>query len=330
VEVLSEQEIRSTLDHEGMFENVPFMPEMSRFCGKKFRVHKRADKICVEGAYTRRMEDAVTLENVRCDGSAHHGCARLCKIFWKEAWLRRASLQTAESFDVVVSRGHNGSVHFDPMSAQTFICQSTELHRATTNVSSMSIGQYLRDITSGNFRIGEMIQFLYIYLYNKIAYRIGKPEYKKPLGTLTSTPTVALDLQPGELVEVRSREEITQTLDREGRNRGLHTDWESLRHCGKRFRVLRRVDRMILEDSGNMRELKNTVILEGAECSGLLRRGCARNGYPFWREAWLRRIERGVEGSKPDSNGGTISCHVSSLFLLSTDWWEWTISAIFI
>ena len=91
VEVKSLDEIRATLGPDGTFEDVPFMDEMQRYCGKRYRVWNRTDKICVERdgfLEYRRMRDAVLLEEVRCDGSGHDGCQKLCLIFWKEAWLR--------------------------------------------------------------------------------------------------------------------------------------------------------------------------------------------------------------------------------------------------
>ena len=35
------------------------------------------------------MRDTVFLENLRCDGASHGGCQAECRIYWKEAWLRR-------------------------------------------------------------------------------------------------------------------------------------------------------------------------------------------------------------------------------------------------
>jgi hypothetical protein len=67
VEVLSLEEIAATLDEHGGYESLPFTAEMRQFCGRRFRVFKRADKICVETTYflaLRRMRDAVTLEEV--------------------------------------------------------------------------------------------------------------------------------------------------------------------------------------------------------------------------------------------------------------------------
>src|SRR6185369_17186869 len=46
VEVRSAHEILATLDERGAFDALPFMPEMLRFCGRRFQVQQRADKTC--------------------------------------------------------------------------------------------------------------------------------------------------------------------------------------------------------------------------------------------------------------------------------------------
>src|SRR5271170_2430918 len=84
VEVRSRQEIQVTLDQNGRLENLPFMPEMLQYCGKRLRVSKRADKTCqyIVGWSIRRVTDCVHLELVRCDGTGHGGCEAACLIFW--------------------------------------------------------------------------------------------------------------------------------------------------------------------------------------------------------------------------------------------------------
>lgn len=89
VEVCSENEILATLDGNDTLEGLPFMPEMRKYCGRRFKVLKRVDKIIVEGSGKRRMKNSVLLEGVTCDGEAHGGCRRTCLLFWKGAWLKR-------------------------------------------------------------------------------------------------------------------------------------------------------------------------------------------------------------------------------------------------
>ena len=93
VEVRSAEEILATLDENGMLDNLPFTPEMLRFCGKTYPVSKRADSTCdtVSNSGMREMVETVHLNGLRCDGSAHGGCQAGCLLFWKEAWLKRSS-----------------------------------------------------------------------------------------------------------------------------------------------------------------------------------------------------------------------------------------------
>ena len=112
------------------------------------------------------------------------------------------------------------------------------------------------------------------------------------LATVTQVPAGARrsnwTLRPGEFVEVRSEPEILQTLDEQGRHRGLAWMPNMARCCGKRYTVYKRVERIMLESSGEIRVVRNTVLLDGAVCENLY--GCDRSCYHFWREAWLKRV----------------------------------------
>src|SRR5262245_64133737 len=94
VEVKSPAEILATLDERGALEDLPFMSEMAALCGRRFRVERRAERVCDTVAYTgtRTPPRSVFLEDVRedvrCDGSAHGGCQAECRPVWKEEWLR--------------------------------------------------------------------------------------------------------------------------------------------------------------------------------------------------------------------------------------------------
>ena len=74
VEILSPEEILQTLDGEGAIGNMPFMPEMLNFAGKRLQVSASAHKACdtIDTWRNRAVEDSVHL-GVRCDGSAHGG-----------------------------------------------------------------------------------------------------------------------------------------------------------------------------------------------------------------------------------------------------------------
>jgi hypothetical protein len=60
-------------------------------------------------------------------------------------------------------------------------------------------------------------------------------------------------------------------------------------YCGKRYRVFKRLETILLESNGQLRKMKNTVLLEGVTCDGSEFYGCDRSCFHYWREVWLRR-----------------------------------------
>jgi hypothetical protein len=320
VEVRSAEEILATLDGEGCLDALPFMPEMLQYCGKRFQVFKSAHKTCntLGGGGIRRMTDAVHLEGARCDGESHGGCGAGCMIFWKTAWLKRVSPETKVDFVGSMSSKHGRpqcdveALHratratsgTEPGTEERYRCQATDLGRATTTGKWWDLRLYARDLTSGNVRLWDLVRYGMLAGFNMIM-RLGRgrlrtyPSIRGLAGD--RTPHAALNLQPGDWVEVRSKDEIMRTLNSKHRNRGLLFDVEMLLFCGKTFRVLRRVERLIDDRTGKMTELRNPCfILEGATCGGCLsenRMFCPRSIYPYWHEVWLKRIE--PKGARP-------------------------------
>ena len=103
-------------------------------------------------------------------------------------------------------------------------------------------------------------------------------------------------LQPGELVQVRTKREIRETLGENGKNRGLRFDREMLPYCGQTARVKAKVERFIDEGTGRMVELaSDCYILDNVVCQSSRsedRWFCPRAIYPWWRECWLRPLEQ--------------------------------------
>jgi hypothetical protein len=100
-----------------------------------------------------------------------------------------------------------------------------------------------------------------------------------------------LNLKQGDLVEVRSAKEILATLDSRFKLRGLTFTPEMMKFCGKRLRVYKKLDKIILEATGELRRIKSpTVLLEGVFCDGSAHGGCSRSCFCFWREEWLKKV----------------------------------------
>jgi hypothetical protein len=101
-----------------------------------------------------------------------------------------------------------------------------------------------------------------------------------------------LGLRVGELVEVRSEEEILATLDDNGELDSLPFMPEMLQYCGERFTVYKVAHKLCdtMTWSG-MRRMRDAVHLAGVRCEGQAHGGCQTACLIYWKEAWLRRID---------------------------------------
>jgi hypothetical protein len=296
VRIKNISEIQKSLDAKGALDNLVFMPEMATLCGRTVRVSRRATHVVTDGAPVGqesrvRMfhnDNVVVLENVRCSGLAHDGCKRGCLIFWKEAWLDKIeSLENGSGGSDSTATLHTPTTK----DAGCYYCQSSEMLRATRHMTgSERLLTPFRAVLAGNYSILRMLRMVAVWTYWK-SYRKIFGEW--PAGNQTETPAEVLNLQPGEWVQVKSLPEIIQTLDKDAKNRGLHFSADMPPYCGKRFRVASRADKLIAEGSGKMRQLKNTVTLEGSVCDSAIFSlgGCPREDLLYWREIWLKRVD---------------------------------------
>lgn len=340
VEVRSKEEILLTLDKSGRLENMPFMPQMFDYCGKRFRVYKRAHKTCdtVDSFTGRRLADGVHL-NLRCDGKAYGGCQAACLIFWKEAWLKRVDIaeSSKESMASLLASGPsavnlavNGNVctEADVSNATSaadrgakggkrYFCQATELLLYTTPLYWYDLRQYWEDFSSGNVALMQIFCGLVYacyywgglchekrlgapsrWLYDRAQRLLGGLPFPRKCGRVPEgrrTPTATLNLQPGELVRVKSYDDILMTVDRRNNNRGLYFDAELVPYCGGTYRVKARVQKFLNEKTGRLSELKTpAVILENVWCRSrysACRMNCPRSIHSWWRESWLERVD---------------------------------------
>lgn len=327
VKIQSKEEILATLDADGALDALPFMPEMLQYCGRQFRVHKRADKTCdtIDNLGSRRMQDTVHLDGLRCDGAAHGGCEAGCLLFWKEAWLQRGGAQAegarfAAANEPTQAHRARGASESDlqracaqintPGTQTIYRCQATRLKEASEPLAWWDVRQYVRDLWSGNATLGQMARGFVMAGFRRlieigIGYKIlvtafdkwqalrGGTPFPWREGSAEVTPTGRLDLRPGEWVRVKSHDEILATLDKNNKNRGLWYDPEMVKHSGKTYRVYKQVHRIIHEKHGHMIEFKSpAVILENVYCQGELtkyRLFCPRAIHTYWREIWLER-----------------------------------------
>jgi hypothetical protein len=342
VEVRSKEEILRTLDKEGRLDGLPFMPQMFNYCGQRFRVQANAYKTCdtVSGDYGGlHLPDAVHLD-IRCDGLAHGGCQAGCLLFWRNAWLK--PIGDADAARALAhSRADDGCTEADVRRAvqhqgadgeTIYSCQATELLNYTRPLKWWDARQYVEAYTSGNRtlpQVGRGLWYLLYYygtlafsdrwgrparwLYNKFQAVTGGIPFPRATGKIPAgqfTPRDDLGLKPGDLVRVKSHEEIRATLDTRSYNRGLYFDAELVPYCGKVFRVGACVERFVDERSGRMRWMKTpAVILDGVVCKSLYsgrRMFCPRAIHLWCREIWLERVsvEASVQAPQPTPAAG--------------------------
>jgi hypothetical protein len=313
VEVRSPEEIRATLDDNGELDGLPFMPEMLVFCGRRLTVHKVAHKLCdyVGRTGLLRMSHAVHLTESRCDGSAHGGCQTACSLYWKEQWLRRVDL--GDPPPAVPDAGQRELLPLLVLKTQKepfedgetrYSCQATEMPRAAPEPLKLkNLTQYAEDIRTGNAGVLAVVKAFAVAVFNRYQ-NLSVRFLPRPLrirdglhwgflrgGVLSGrTPTEELDLQPGELVRIKSRDEIVATLDSNLLNRGMGFDAEMSRFCGRTARVKARANRCVDERSGRMLTMKSPcIILENVVCEGAYTANCPREYISWWREIWLER-----------------------------------------
>ena len=325
VEVCTKEEILATLDENGRLEGVPATPQMLMYCGQRFKVEARAHKTCdtVNPIGNRRLSNSVHL-GLRCDGKAYGGCQAACLLYWKTAWLKPVREGIAISAGEPLAGSGcteeaiwKGTTKGAPAQNETvYTCQATLLPTFTTPLSWWNLSQYIEDYASGNVTLYQQfcgfafliywhlalakkqkIGFLSRWLYDQVQKFWGGIPFPRRHGMIPAgqiTPVQNLDLQPGELVRVKSYEEIQLTTDTRGFNRGLYFDAELVPYCGGTYRVKSRVTKFIDEKTGKMKTLKTpAVILEGVWCQARYsncRMFCPRAIYSWWREIWLERI----------------------------------------
>ena len=329
VEVRSKEEILATLDQHGCVDAMPFMPEMLQYCGQRVRVRAVAHKTCdtIRNSGGRRLNSAVHLTGLQCDGSAHGGCQAECSLFWKDVWLKRVDGDGSDLARRAAAIAPSAGCNESQLLVQTrppadaadeeprYACQATKLFDSSTWLPWWDSRQYLFDVFSRNHSVSHVLRALCLASLRRLVaraprgYRLLVSFYnnmhwfltgrsspwvigKIPMGM--TTPTAWLDLKSGELVRIKSKAEIEETVDENGKNRGLSFDKEMAPYCGSVVKIRKSVEMIIDEKTGRMRYMKQPcLMLDGVICNALYtecRLMCPRAIPSYWREIWLERI----------------------------------------
>src|SRR3954468_882721 len=116
----------------------------------------------------------------------------------------------------------------------------------------------------------------------------------------------------GDLVEIRSKDEILATLDEQGCVDGLPFMPEMFQFCGKRFPV-RAVAHKTCDTAHKThknRRLQASVHLADLRCDGASHGGCEAACTLFWKDAWLKPVNKNAETT---TNGKPLTCSESQV-----------------
>ena len=127
-----------------------------------------------------------------------------------------------------------------------------------------------------------------VQMYDRFLRIVHKHEVSQKM------PTISVDtsLKAGDLVRVRTKEEIQKTLNLLGELKGCGFMKEMWPYCATTQRILKPVNRFLDERDYQIKKTKGIFLLEGVMCEGTEFFGpCDRACFFFWREEWLEKID---------------------------------------
>ena len=117
-----------------------------------------------------------------------------------------------------------------------------------------------------------------------------------------------MTMRANEWVEVRSKQEILQTLDENGRLDGMPFMPQMFQYCGRRFSVYKSAHKTCdPAHTINSRQVANAVHLN-LRCDGQAYGGCQAGCRLFWKAAWLKSID----AVRPNPARGRKPAHANS------------------
>lgn len=294
VTVRSADEILATLDLDGRFEGLPWMPQMVELCGTSATIVRWVTSSCVpteNGVVYGGVTDAVLLDVGHCDGGSFGGCQMGCPLIWKTAWLRNQeaadqtdheSKDAADAANALGQIARENAIDLDGRSK----CQATQLVQIAIPHRGSVVGQYSTEMKLNGVSMSTIATSFCSGVLGRLTGASAGIS-----GDRKRTPVVDLQLQLGDVVRVKSKQEIIKTLNASGQNRGLWFDPIMLRYCGQELKVTKRVTTLVDESNGQIRQLKvPSVVLDDLRCDSNQRRFCSRLLQLFWREVWLERV----------------------------------------
>jgi hypothetical protein len=101
VKVRPQEQILQTITASGFNRGMRYDLEMSKYCGKEYRVQMRVDRLINEqtGQMMQMKSPCIQLEDVYCRAECtpmRMGCPRASNTYWREIWLQRVNAPSSK------------------------------------------------------------------------------------------------------------------------------------------------------------------------------------------------------------------------------------------
>lgn len=265
------------------------MNRMFSFCSQTYQVKKTVHNFFDEYRYKLYKTGLpfYILDGLLCDGAdepSHQQCDRSCYFLWHEDWLEGISnLHLPKTKGIHANKPDAVANEITQPVQEIPFCQLTNIH----------------DLAQKNSWFNDFFQMRTKILRTwKRTLRFGWNRLSRQLRPSPRAESLKEDIdgsiQEGDIVKIKSWDELRKLLDDRGRYRRLFFINEMYEFCDKEYIVLKVIDSYYDEARNKMCKSKNVVILEDVECSGrqrLYRTECDRSCFFFWHTAWLKKTQ---------------------------------------
>lgn len=168
------------------------------------------------------------------------------------------------------------------MKSKKYCCQLTNLPSTTNRLSS------IRKLFQISNKLKRMLKRRVLFLQNYVKMLLTS---KKKSSESFFQDNYAIKIKPGDLVKIRSREEIKSSLNHWNQLKGCAFMEEMWQYCNGKYRVFKKVNQFLDERDYLVKKCDGIFLLEGLICEGTKDFGrCDRACFYFWRKEWLEKV----------------------------------------
>ena len=128
-------------------------------------------------------------------------------------------------------------------------------------------------------------------LLKQVYYRFAQRSEESPEQVAAKNFSPSIPFEMGDVVLVRSRQEIDATLDPFKELKGCAFLSDMYQYCDTQQRVLKSMQYFLDERDYKRKKVRGVILLEDVICNGTPAFGaCDRCCFLFWREEWLKKL----------------------------------------